>query len=181
MEYSGGSHFFGHDRDYRGICPERKPSSYFENRIFQWCLTVTFSAIFTNILSTIMIQQYRVVPIWLTWIVTMVYFVLTPLMGMAYFLYTVSVIYTESPQVKRIMAVGIIPGAFYAVIVLSNPFNRLLFDINRSDGYTRGPLIPVTYLIFYAYCLASIALTLVNYKRIDRKSTGFWRPFRFLP
>ena len=140
-----------------------------KNRIFQWCLTVTFSAIFTNILSTIMIQQYRVVPIWLTWIVTMVYFVLTPLMGMAYFLYTVSVIYTESPQVKRIMAVGIIPGAFYAVIVLSNPFNRLLFDINRSDGYTRGPLIPVTYLIFYAYCLASIALTLVNYKRIDRK------------
>lgn len=116
-----------------------------------------------------MIQQYRVVPIWLTWIVTMVYFVLTPLMGMAYFLYTVSVIYTESPQVKRIMAVGMIPGAFYAVIVLSNPFNRLLFDINRSDGYTRGPLIPVTYLIFYAYCLASIALTLVNYKRIDRK------------
>lgn len=95
-----------------------------------------------------MIQQYRVVPIWLTWIVTMVYFVLTPLMGMAYFLYTVSVIYTESPQVKRIMAVGMIPGAFYAVIVLSNPFNRLLFDINRSDGYTRGPLIPVTYLIF---------------------------------
>ena len=66
-----------------------------KNRIFQWCLTVTFSAIFTNILSTIMIQQYRVVPIWLTWIVTMVYFVLTPLMGMAYFLYTVSVIYTE--------------------------------------------------------------------------------------
>lgn len=56
-----------------------------KNRIFQWCLTVTFSAIFTNILSTIMIQQYRVVPIWLTWIVTMVYFVLTPLMGMAYF------------------------------------------------------------------------------------------------
>ena len=89
--------------------------------------------------------------------------------GNGLFLYTVSVIYTESPQVKRIMAVGIIPGAFYAVIVLSNPFNRLLFDINRSDGYTRGPLIPVTYLIFYAYCLASIALTLVNYKRIDRK------------
>ena len=27
-----------------------------KNRIFQWCLTVTFSAIFTNILSTIMIQ-----------------------------------------------------------------------------------------------------------------------------
>ena len=39
-------------------------------------------------------DRYRVVPIWLTWIVTMVYFVLTPLMGMAYFLYTVSVIYT---------------------------------------------------------------------------------------
>ncbi len=38
-----------------------------------------------------------------------------------------------------------------------------------SDGYTRGPFISVTYLIFYAYCLASIVVTLVNHKRIDRE------------
>ena len=123
-----------------------------KNRIFQWCLTVTFSAIFTNILSTIMIQQYRVVPIWLTWIVTMVYFVLTPLMGMAYFLYTVSVIYTESPQVKD-NGRGDNSRCVLRRYCPVNPFNRLLFDINRSDGYTRGPLIPVTYLIFMPIAL----------------------------
>ena len=32
-----------------------------------------------------------------------------------------------------------------------------------------GRLSRLPILLFYAYCLASIALTLVNYKRIDRK------------
>lgn len=139
-----------------------------KNRIFQWCLLVTFSAMLTNILSTILIHQYRRVPMGLTWTVTTVYYILTPLMGLAYFLYAVSVIYTESLQVKKIMAVGMIPGALYAVMVLANPFNKLLFDINSREGYTRGSLVSVTYLIFYAYCLASIVLTLANHKKIDR-------------
>lgn len=119
-----------------------------KNRIFQWCLLVTFSAMLTNILSTILIHQYRRVPMGLTWTVTTVYYILTPLMGLAYFLYAVSVIYTESLQVKKIMAVGMIPGALYAVMVLANPFNKLLFDINSREGYTRGSLVSVTYLIF---------------------------------
>ena len=70
---------------------------------------VTFSAIFTNILSTIMIYNYAQIPMWMTWTVTMVYFVLTPLMGLAYFLYTLSVISADSGQIKKIAAVGVIP------------------------------------------------------------------------
>ena len=54
-----------------------------KNRVFQGCLIVTFGAIFTNILSTIMIYNYCAIPIWMTWTVTMIYFILTPLMGMA--------------------------------------------------------------------------------------------------
>ena len=140
-----------------------------KNRIFQWCVMVTFSAIFTNILSTIMIYNYAQIPMWMTWTVTMVYFVLTPLMGLAYFLYTLSVIYADSGQIKKIAAVGVIPGAIYILMILSNPFSQWIFGLNMSDGYTRGPFISVTYLIFYAYCLASIVVTLVNHKRIDRE------------
>ena len=140
-----------------------------KNKIFQWCVMVTFSAIFTNILSTIMIYNYAHIPMWMTLVVTMVYFVLTPLMGLAYFLYTLSVIYTDSSQIRRIVSIGVIPGAVYTLVILSNPFTNWIFDLNLNEGYTRGPFISVTYLIFYAYCIASIVFTWVNRRQIDRE------------
>ncbi|WP_425516068.1 EAL domain-containing protein [Anaerolentibacter hominis] len=140
-----------------------------KNKIFQWCLLVTFSAIFTNILSTVMIYQYRLIPIWMTWVVTTIYFVLTPLMGMAYFLYAVSVIYPDSEKVRSVVGLGMIPGALYAILILINPFSKIIFDISLDQGYTRGGLISVTYIIFYAYCLASIVITVVNYRKLNRE------------
>lgn len=140
-----------------------------KNRIFQGCLMVTFGAMLTNILSTIMIYQYDQVPMWMTWAVTMVYYVLTPLMGLAYFLYTVSVIYTEYAQLKKVIGLGIIPGAAYVLLVIANPFTKSLFDISLEHGYVRGTWVAATYLVFYAYCLASIIITVLNHKRIDRQ------------
>lgn len=140
-----------------------------KNRIFQWCVMVTFSAIFTNILSTVMIYRYEEIPMWMTWAVTMVYFVLTPLMGLAYFLYTLSVIYEDSRQMKKIAAIGMLPGVVYILLILSNPLTCWIFDLNMADGYVRGPFISVTYLIFYAYCVASIVVTLLNHRRINRE------------
>lgn len=140
-----------------------------KNRVFQSCLVVTFSAILTNILSTVMIIHYEQFPIWLTWLVTMVYFILTPLMGLAYFMYTVSVIYTDSRQIKRVIGAGLLPGGLYIILMVLNLFTKNIFDINGDQGYVRGALIPVTYIIFYVYCIASIAVTLINYKKMDRK------------
>lgn len=71
-----------------------------KNRMFQGCLMVTFCAMLSNVLSTLMIYNTDTVPLLLTWIVTQIYFILTPLMGMAYFLYTVSVIYADSPSLN---------------------------------------------------------------------------------
>lgn len=145
------------------------PLPSLKNKVFQGCLMVTFSAMLTNILSTLMIYQYDRIPLVLTWIITSIYFVLTPLMGLAYFLYTIMVIFEEPEKKKRLIGIGMIPGVLYALLVLVNPFVKNLFDINREQGYIRGPLISVTYIIFYLYCFASILVTVVNYKRIERK------------
>ena len=143
-----------------------------KNRMFQGCLLVTFSAILTNILSTIMIYRFDRIPLALTELVTMVYYMLTPLMGLAYFLYTVSVIYPEGAHnkpLRRVIGVGLIPGALYMLMVLANPFTHSLFIIDAERGYERGGAVAVTYLVFYAYCLASIIVTILNFRRIDRK------------
>lgn len=138
-----------------------------KNRAFQGCLTVTFSAILTNILSTVLLLHYRQIPLWLTLSVTTVYYILTPLMGLAFFFYTVSIIYTERNQLKRILTAGSIPGTAYTLLVLFNLYRPVLFQIDDGKGYMRGPLVFLTYLVFYAYCLASIILTLFNSKKLD--------------
>lgn len=140
-----------------------------KNQIFQGCLMVTFSAMLTNILSTVMIYHYDIVPLWMIWIVTSIYFVLTPLMGLVYFLYMITVVYSERELQKKWIGFGSIPGLLYIVLVVINLFTKCLFDITREQGYTRGNLIAVTYLIFYAYCLASIGIAVFSRKRVEPK------------
>lgn len=140
-----------------------------KNKIFQSCLTVTISAMLSNILSTVMIYHYTVVPLWMTWLVTSIYFILTPLMGLVYFLYVVSVVCAEGPRLRRLILCGSIPGLLYSLLVLVNFWSKSLFDVSLADGYVRGSLISVTYIVFYLYCLASIVVTICNHKRIGRE------------
>ena len=74
----------------------------------------------------------------MTWGVTMIYFILTPLMGLVYFFYIISIIYTDNIQLKRIMGIGSVPGILYFVLVIINPVQGVLFDIHREkDVYKR--------------------------------------------
>ena len=73
----------------------------FKNRTFQLCLVITFIAIGSNILSTFMIYYLRSGLRWMTWIVTTVYFLFTPLMGLIYFTYAAAVLFEGSSSLRR--------------------------------------------------------------------------------
>lgn len=140
-----------------------------KNRIFQGCFLITLCAMVSNILSTLFIYYYQDVPLWLNWFVAIVYFVLTPLMGMIYMLYAVSVVYEGSPKLKRMLILGAASAIPYIILILTNPWTKSVFDINMTDGYTRGPLISSTYIVFYIYCIASVIVPLVGRKYIDKE------------
>lgn len=140
-----------------------------KNRLFQGCIFVTFCAMCTNILSTIMIAYVEWFPIWLTALITMVYYIFTPLMGLVYFSYSAAVIYMDKVQLYRILKLGCIPGLLYVGLVLANPVSGILFHIDRVSGYSRGPLVVITYIVFYAYCMASMILVMYNCKRVERQ------------
>lgn len=137
-----------------------------KNQLFQSCFLVTFCAMLTNILSTVMIDYLEFIPLLLTEWVTTAYFIFTPLMGMIYFLYSSSVIYDDQHLLK-VMFTGSIPGILYILLVLSNPFTHLLFNLNLIDGYMRGPFISITYIIFYLYCVISVIIVMINKKKVD--------------
>lgn len=93
---------------------------------------VTFSAMLTNIVSTIMIYQYQIVPLWMSWVVTSIYFILTPLMGMVYFFYVVSIVYVDNTRQGWVLKAGSIPGIAVLVIVVQQIFPFGTVKLDRS-------------------------------------------------
>lgn len=138
------------------------------NRIFQASFFVTFSAMVTNILSTLMITYLTPAMLVPAWIVTLAYYIMTPLMGLVYFYYNLTYMYEDRRVMSRIAMVASVPAAFYMGTVLSNPWTKTLFDLSLEDGYVQGPLRPITYVIFYFYCVCCIVAVLVKWKKLTR-------------
>lgn len=141
------------------------PSS--KNRLFQICLAVTLGAIGTNLASTLLIAYGTPPLIPLTWLVTCIYFVLTPLMGTVYFYYAVAVISEVRAVGRLFLVVSFLPCALYLACVVANIATGCLFSIDAVGGYHQGPFILTTYIVFYFYCIACFLLVVFTRAAID--------------
>ena len=139
-----------------------------KNRLFYLCLLTTFCAMSFNILSTYMLTYPDCTVNFLIWLVTTIYFIGTPLMGMAYFFYTIATMF-ENNQSKafKIMRWTSFPGLIYFIMVLTNPVCKWLFDIDHAGNYKQGPLIMSTYVIFYIYCLAAVIVVFIKRQQVE--------------
>lgn len=144
------------------------PIPSIKNRLFQASFLATFCAMASNLLSAFLIATLQPYTLALTWAVTLIYFIATPLMGMVYFFYTVANIYEDSPNLKKYLFITAVPGCLYVILVLINPFLHSLFDLSLENGYSQGNAISVTYIVFYFYCLACVLLVAIKGKRVQR-------------
>lgn len=139
-----------------------------KNKMFHMCFMVTFCAMSFNILSTIMLAYPEHFPVFLSWTVTNIYFVATPLMGMGYFFYTLATVLENRGNAVRTIIWNSIPGIIYFLLVLVNPINQLLFGIDEHGIYTQGPFIMLTYFIFYYYCLAAVVAVIIWRNNVEQ-------------
>lgn len=138
-----------------------------KNRIFQACLIITVLAIGLNISSSLLIESNASGTISITWVVTTLYFVFTPLISAAYFYYTYATISETYPLKKIIATLGTIPYLLYFVCILFNPVTDWIFYLDAGGGYHQGPLILSTYIVFYIYCLACFVLAISSRNTVD--------------
>lgn len=138
-----------------------------KNRLFQMCFLITFCAMGFNIMSTILLTYEERSLCALTWVVTTIYFAATPLMGLAYFYYTVATVFENQGNSLRVMVWTGWPGCVYLIMVLFNPITKVLFNIDSMGCYTQGPLVFVTYIIFYIYCLAAVVLVVIKRNQVE--------------
>lgn len=138
-----------------------------KNRLFQICFLTTFLAIVSNIISTLLIYDMNRFVYYPAWIANTVYFIATPLMGVAYFLYTLATLYENQKITKQSLFLILLPGLLYILIILCNPWTHWIFSLSLQ-GYARGPYIILTYLVFYLYCLMCIVLVVWKGSFVDK-------------
>ncbi|MEG0790262.1 MAG: hypothetical protein RSG23_01410 [Gordonibacter sp.] len=133
-----------------------------KNRVFRLRLVTTLGAIGTNLASTIMIAHAPTDLLPLTWLITMLYFVLTPLLGTVYLHYAVAVVSEACTISRRLVLVASVPYVAYLVITVANIPTGCLFYFDGAGAYHQGPLIFSTYLVFYFYCFKSIGSMILS-------------------
>ncbi|WP_139652561.1 putative bifunctional diguanylate cyclase/phosphodiesterase [Raoultibacter phocaeensis] len=138
-----------------------------KNRIFQVCLIITVAAIGLNIASTILIENRAIELIGLTWLITTLYFAATPLIGAAYYYYIYATFTEARPRHAARAALGSIPYLIYLACVASNAWTGSLFYLDETGAYHQGPLIPITYLVFYLYCAMCFVRAYISRRDID--------------
>lgn len=138
-----------------------------KNRMFQLCFLVTFCSMSCNIVATWLLGHPGLLPNWFCWGINLVYFVATPLMGLVYYFYVTATVCEEKGNFAKNAAIGSILGVLYLVLVLITPFTGALFHISGKGVYSQGPLIAVTYVVFYVYAIFCVLQVVCNKKYVD--------------
>lgn len=137
----------------------------YEKKMFAICSFCISISSLANILSAFFINNYGIVPVWLNYIVTMLYFTFLFFTMSAYFAYFIHVIERGEPAWKRKFTKAV-KYPLYAMLVLliTTPFTKLIFSFDNS-GYVRGPLSKLTYVFMLYIAVLLAAASIKNGKK----------------
>ena len=139
-----------------------------KNRLFFLLVLAEFLVLLFDILSSAADMNYQDLPIGLTAVLNMAYFVLFLIRILLYFYYTLNLL-RRFPDMKS-PAMLLYSSVFLLseLITLSSFWTGAVFLIDQ-DGYHRGPLYNIIYLCFCFYLLLSFLLIFLDRKKLSRR------------
>lgn len=137
----------------------------YEKKMFVTCSFCISVSSFANILSAFFINNYGMIPIWLNYIITMLYFTFLLFTVSAFFAYFMHIIEREDTKwKKRIIKAVEYPLFGLLAIIATTPFTKLIFSFD-SSGYVRGPLSKLTYVLMMYIAVLLIIAAVRNGKK----------------
>lgn len=107
------------------------------------------------------------------YLVTACYYTLNPVMCMIWYFFTDYHVYRSEKHLKKMIAPMILPAVVNMCLSFASIFNdRLMFYIDDSNIYHRGPLFPVMALISFAYLIYPMALVIIKRNKIQKSEFG---------
>jgi len=121
-----------------------------------------------NILTSSFIDKFGQVPLWVNNTVTVLYFSTLLLLLFSFAAYFIMITEKGNPErQKRLLTAVLIPIAFGILVAVTSPVTGLLFYYN-DNGYSRGPLSKITYVIL----IYSALVTIISAIKSGSKITG---------
>ncbi|MEG1578412.1 MAG: diguanylate cyclase, partial [Oscillospiraceae bacterium] len=118
---------------------------------FKLCLAGSILTISFNIMTALILTEHALLPAWVLWVVNTIYYMTTPVFGVLFMVYSFSVLEESEEKAVRLSLLSAIPTIPYLLVVLTNPWTRLIFKVVPVTGYVRGPLIILPFLMTYYY------------------------------
>ena len=139
-----------------------------KNRLFFLLVLVELLVLLFDILSSNADMNYQDLPIWLTAVLNMAYFVFFLARILLYFFYTLNILRrfpdVRSPAMLLYSSVFLISE----LLVLSSFRTGAVFLIDQN-GYHRGPLYNIIYVCFFFYLLLSFLFIFLERKKLSRR------------
>lgn len=138
-------------------------------RLFLFATISTFLASFFNILSIFCIANYKVLPLYICEVVTTSYFLILLLCPffMADYCVDIATSFTNNKFIG--FRINGFVQVIYILIVLINLRTGWIFKYDEIDGYVRGPLKNITYLITAFYSLYIMLTVFLNRQYLARR------------
>lgn len=133
-----------------------------------------FATLLLDILSSWMDMYYKPYPIWLLYLVNILYFLAFVTRSYAMYAYTLSMVCSVKGMLKAFWTAGRIIYAAFMVIVLSTSFTHVIcfFD---ADGYHRGIGYDSLYIMLFFYLIMGMLLIIRYGKQLQ--DTAFYGLF----
>ena len=131
----------------------------FENRLFLKIVLMTIVLIAGELITWIPEGLDIDGMDWIYWTVNLAYIFLSACFSLLWFLYACCKLFGEKAvKHKRNLVLICMPMAINGVLLLTSPWTKLVMDVR--DGYARGPLFYVPYIIISGYIIVSAILAL---------------------
>ncbi len=138
-------------------------------KVFRWMCIITFINIIVTLTAMVVSDFYMSCPLWLVYITNMLYFILLPSPSAIYFFYVI--ILTVRKLTFLRLFILFIPYVIYVLIILINIISPSVYTVTAEDGYLRGDLYQLPYIIVFIYVIFIILSAIKHRNTIYRGIT----------
>lgn len=146
------------------IVLQKKDLPTMKNITFGVLILLTFLASLFDLVSVYAIENVTVIPLWLNYILQMMYAIPFTAIPMTYYIYVMSLTIQHRIISKPRIALVIVPYVIELLLILSTPFTHWHFYFNDALQYSHGWAVYVTYGLSFFYLILCF-IDIAHYKK----------------
>lgn len=154
---------------YFNISPDKKKVKADEKLFLLLIFSISLILVF-EILRTFVQGTPELMPRKIHISLVLIYFILTPVPLLVWFLYTYLYIHKSVRRLRKIIPFAVIPAVVTIGLSFLSVYNKAVFFVDENNLYNRGNLYWINAVLYYSYVVATYVLIIGNRKNLDKKN-----------